>query len=485
MKKITLILLLSLFISSTFAQEDKTVVLTVSGQSKSKDEAKQNALRNAIEQAFGTFISSKTEIVNDELIKDEIISVSNGNIQKYDVISQIEMPNKEWLVTLKAVVSISKLTSFCENKGIAVEFKGSLFASNIKQQMINEQNEFKAIEDVCQVIRNIADVSFDYSLNVSDPIAINSGNSQWRIPMKISVSKNKNFDKIPSLLYSTLKGLSLSEDEAKNYIELGKNIYPITIAANEKEYDYFVLRQNESIIELLRMLYYFNHSLQNFKINNGVSEWAMKDYPGNIKHIYDYGFRVFLFKAWRVSRSSEFYRKASVFYTSERPRCDIGSEVERAKGVSLYDCNFVTGKNPVVDYEAWYVKTRIIIESIFIGETGINNTDKYLSTYVNGLVERKSNQKSLTMGDLMNVPKNKRREFLEAQASPYDTSILTDQFKFVNQLSDKFLNNKSGLVMSFISNSDKDIVIFHYEDVRSLDELMKITEYKIVPLGSK
>ena len=66
----------------TFAQDaDKTVTLVVSGQGKSQDEAKQKALRSAIEQAFGAFISSKTEILNDNLVKDEIVSVANGNIQ--------------------------------------------------------------------------------------------------------------------------------------------------------------------------------------------------------------------------------------------------------------------------------------------------------------------------------------------------------------------------------------------------------------------
>ena len=54
------------------AQENKTITLTVSGTGKNLEEAKNNALRSAIEQAFGAFISSKTEILNDNLVKDEI-----------------------------------------------------------------------------------------------------------------------------------------------------------------------------------------------------------------------------------------------------------------------------------------------------------------------------------------------------------------------------------------------------------------------------
>ena len=60
------------------SSSNKTTTIVVTGQGKTKYEAQQNALRNAIEQAFGAFISSKTEVLNDSLVKDEIVSVSNA-----------------------------------------------------------------------------------------------------------------------------------------------------------------------------------------------------------------------------------------------------------------------------------------------------------------------------------------------------------------------------------------------------------------------
>jgi hypothetical protein len=117
MKKITILffLLINLVVN---AQEDKTVTITVSGTGKTIEDAKTNALRSAIEQAFGAFISSKTEILNDNLVKDEIVSVTNGNVQKFDIISQVEIPNSGYAMTLNATVSISKLTSFAQSNGI-------------------------------------------------------------------------------------------------------------------------------------------------------------------------------------------------------------------------------------------------------------------------------------------------------------------------------------------------------------------------------
>jgi hypothetical protein len=98
--------------STSNTDSNKSVTLTVSGTGKTLEEARLNALRSAIEQAFGAFISSKTEILNDQLIKDEIVSVASGNVEKYDVVSQIEIPNNGFAITLNATVSILKLTSF-------------------------------------------------------------------------------------------------------------------------------------------------------------------------------------------------------------------------------------------------------------------------------------------------------------------------------------------------------------------------------------
>jgi len=69
-------LLVNFYVFLTFLSigqtDNKDVLITASGSGTSQELAKQTALRNAIEQAFGAFISSKTEIFNDEIVADQM-----------------------------------------------------------------------------------------------------------------------------------------------------------------------------------------------------------------------------------------------------------------------------------------------------------------------------------------------------------------------------------------------------------------------------
>jgi hypothetical protein len=254
------------------SNNDKIVTIIANGKGKTAEEAKQNALRNAIEQAFGTFISSKTELMNDQLVKDEIVSVSNGNIQKFDVISELNTPSDGYLISLSATVSISKLTSFVESKGINAEFKGNLFAFNIKQQIFNEKNEIKAISDLYDIVHSITLKSFNYSLKVNNPIATSSDNQNWKIGLNVSVVTNENVNNISSYLFKTLKGIALIKEEQLNYLNLGKELYPLSISISDTEYDHLIFRTEKSLALIKELFQEITLGALNFKINNGVNE---------------------------------------------------------------------------------------------------------------------------------------------------------------------------------------------------------------------
>ena len=224
-------------VQAVSSQEDKTVILTVSAQGATLSEAKQNALRDAIEQAFGAFISSNTEIFNDELVKDEIVSVSNGNIQDYEVISEVKLHNGNYAITLKATVSVNKLSAFVESKGVEVEFKGNLLAVNVKQQILNEKNEIKTIENIDNISRKILDKSYDYEIIRGEPkqdLPSAGSTNGWIIPLQIDVKFNENIEQFRDYFYNSVSALSMSESEIQKYKDLGKKSFTIGLGKGDE-----------------------------------------------------------------------------------------------------------------------------------------------------------------------------------------------------------------------------------------------------------
>ena len=206
---------------------DKTVTLTVSGTGKTIEEARLNALRSAIEQAFGAFISSKTEILNDNLVKDEIVSIASGNVQKYDVVSQVELPNAGYAITLSATVSIDKLTTFAESKGVVVEFKGGMFGATIKLQKLNEESEYISIKNLLVQTLTILESTYNYSLKVNEPKLVEGDN--YSILFEVSANSNDNYVNLWNFFKKTIKQISLNENDALAIKSTGKKIWYLQV----------------------------------------------------------------------------------------------------------------------------------------------------------------------------------------------------------------------------------------------------------------
>jgi hypothetical protein len=235
---------------------EKTLTLTVTASGKTIEEAKNNALRAALEQAFGAFVSSKTEILNDAVVKDEIVSVANGNIQKYELISQVEIPNNGYGITLRATVSIDKLTTFAESKGVVVEFKGGLFAQNIKLQKINEQNELNACINLFGIVHELMQNGFDYTVKTAEPKVYKE--DIYNLKFVVQTKPNANFTNATNYLINSLKKLAMAKDEVETYNNLNKKVY---------NYKGFALRNFYSYQTLENIDNYQYYYLGNFQVS--------------------------------------------------------------------------------------------------------------------------------------------------------------------------------------------------------------------------
>jgi len=288
-KSIIITLIFSFLGFGLYAQTgSKDVFITSSGSGKTLEEAKQAALRSATEQAFGAFISSKTEMFNDQIVADQMSSVSSGNIKSYEVLNESQLPDMRWGITLKTIVSIDKLTSFVQARGINIEVQGGLFAMNIKQQLLNEQGEINAITDMIGLLHESFQISFDYTIKSSDPKSLDAESKNWEIPLEIISKCNKNIDFCANYLTKTLSAISLKLDEIETYKSLNKQVYTVTINHNgnsEKIY----LRKQSSIDAINSMTQNWEFYVRNFVVNSGENQFIGK---GQVSNFHKFSERV-------------------------------------------------------------------------------------------------------------------------------------------------------------------------------------------------
>jgi hypothetical protein len=82
---------------------DKTYYIEVQGQGRDVSEARNNGFRIAAEQAVGTIIASETEVNNNRITRDEIISYASAHVTKYEIVKQepadigVKTTMKVWL----------------------------------------------------------------------------------------------------------------------------------------------------------------------------------------------------------------------------------------------------------------------------------------------------------------------------------------------------------------------------------------------------
>lgn len=219
-----LLIIITLFSSLCLSAQSQDVTLVVSGQGNTREEATANALRSAIEQSYGVFVSANTQILNDEIIKDEIATVASGNVKEYKELSCMTMPNGMQSVTLSATVSISNLISYAKSHGSSAEFAGQTFMMNINLRKLNKLNELKALQNLRDQVRMMAPSLFDYKIDINaEPKLTETGD--YRIDTEVSACPNDNFVKLREFMISTLKAVSLTEEEAESWRRNNMDVY--------------------------------------------------------------------------------------------------------------------------------------------------------------------------------------------------------------------------------------------------------------------
>jgi len=108
--------ILILSVSPVAASQDSEKEVVATGESLIASEnipvarrlATNDALRAAVEQGVGLFISNESFVKNYQMIEDKIYSNSQGHVKKYDVISENRLGNR-YRVTIRALVILDSI----------------------------------------------------------------------------------------------------------------------------------------------------------------------------------------------------------------------------------------------------------------------------------------------------------------------------------------------------------------------------------------
>jgi hypothetical protein len=206
--------------------------------------------------------------LNDSIIKDEIVSLSSGNINKFEITGSERLPKGDFMISLKATVSIGKLINFCESKGIKVEFQGSLFSANIRQKKLAEQSEIKAVWDLLFTLSPIINNSFDYKIKANEPIALNHDQNQYQVKLFVDCFTNSNIEIVFNSVKGFLKSANLSKDEIDNLRKLNIEIQRIKIDGLE-----YCIRTEESINALNKFFSDIKLIENRFVIDDGIRQY--------------------------------------------------------------------------------------------------------------------------------------------------------------------------------------------------------------------
>jgi hypothetical protein len=220
-----------------YSQDNKAVSIVVIGHGKSQDDAVKSALRSAIEQSFGTYISSETVISNDEFISDNITSLSQGSVLSYELLSKNHLPDSSLSLTIRAVVSLTEMQKLTESKGHTTTIAGGLFGANLKLAELQSNSEIKVVSDMTKICKQILEHSIDYNLVIDAPKKSDIRNdlqgylseghyaNYWpradslivdniyKIKLTVECKPNSNLDVFIDYFLNTLNTIKMSDSE--------------------------------------------------------------------------------------------------------------------------------------------------------------------------------------------------------------------------------------------------------------------------------
>ena len=207
------------------AQNNQIETVVAFGTGVNQVDALYNAKLNAMDQIFGTFISTKTVISNDSIVMNNVISITNGQITNYEILKTDKTENG-YIITIKVTTNLQNLVAFCKSIGVDSYIQGSMFSDILATKLKNKENEIKVLNSFLETFKKEIPTLFDYSIITSDlPIFLQS-NEQTCYKYLRSKESQKiilNFVKLIEEYVQTHAIVRNDRKELRPYSRIGDN----------------------------------------------------------------------------------------------------------------------------------------------------------------------------------------------------------------------------------------------------------------------
>jgi hypothetical protein len=250
MYKSILIFIAVLFLTpallSQNSDEDMVVLEARDGEKKviadgygaTPEQALQNALQNAVEQAAGAYVSTITEIENDEIVKDEVLSLSHGFIKEHRKLSESKFDD-EYKVVAAAIIVEKQMIERLEASGLKVNYNAGGLVSKLKAWDKMKEDEYlmaKALFDLHE-LKNYG-IIWDYNIHMNEP---KRRGDKYTVIGTVSAVTNTNYSIEFYNLKNILSELALETIEMKYQLPVAH-----LVRQNSKEtinYDRFAFKE--------------------------------------------------------------------------------------------------------------------------------------------------------------------------------------------------------------------------------------------------
>ena len=208
---VSAVLLIISLLSFPLCLSAQEVTLIATGEGATKQQAVDNALVAAVEQAYGVYVSGDTHILNDELVRDEVIQIKRGNILKYDILSENQLRSKKYSAIVEATVSVDNLLNFAKSKGSSCELSGKTLAANVALKKLYAKNGVKAMAQLYNTMGYVVPKMFDFNINLGEPIIFNT---DVYVPVAVDCVFNVNYRAFADMYKTTYGHVKTSIESA-------------------------------------------------------------------------------------------------------------------------------------------------------------------------------------------------------------------------------------------------------------------------------